>query len=213
MRTEKPDWSAWHRAYDDPSSSRSHRLKVVQEHLRNAIEAKPGRLQIISMCAGEGRDIIGVLVDHPRRQEITAHLVELDERSVDVARAAIESAKLAHVDVSEADAGTSEAYEGAVPADIILACGIFGNIPDDDVRRTIEFFPTLCNHDAIVIWTRAEEPDRDFALTIRSWFAEFGFEEIAFASPEGRSFRVGSHRLVKDPLPFAPETHLFRFAR
>ena len=213
MRTEQPDWSDWHRAYDDPSSSRSHRLRVVQDHLRDAIKAKAGKLKVISMCAGEGRDIIGVLADHPQREEITARLVEIDERNAKVARAAIHSAELANVEVVQADAGTSEAYEGAAPADIILACGVFGNIPDNDVRRTIEFLPRLCKRDAVVIWTRARDPDRDTALSVRSWFAERGFEELAFAAPEGRSFRVGSHRLAKDPLPFEPGKHLFRFAR
>lgn len=31
------DWVAWHRAYDDPSSSLSRRLELVRGHLSRAI--------------------------------------------------------------------------------------------------------------------------------------------------------------------------------
>ena len=213
IRTEKSDWSKWHRAYDDPSSSRSQRLRVVQEQLRQAIEATPGKLQIVSMCAGEGRDVIGTLADHPRRNDITARLVELDQRNVNVARTAIRAARLKRVEVVCTDAGVTDAYEGAVPADIILACGVFGNIADEDIRRTIELLPCLSERDAIVIWTRAREPHRDSALTIRSWFTQRGFKEVAFEAPPGRRFRVGSHRLDREPLPFEQGVHLFRFLR
>jgi hypothetical protein len=35
-----------------------------------------------------GRDVIGVLAGHPRRDDVRARLVELDERNVAVARQA-----------------------------------------------------------------------------------------------------------------------------
>jgi hypothetical protein len=33
---------------------------------------------VISLCAGQGRDLLGVLADHPRREDVRARLVELD---------------------------------------------------------------------------------------------------------------------------------------
>ena len=45
---------------------------------------------------------------------------------------------------SRADAGTSDAYAGAVPADLVLACGVLGNVTPDDVAATIAFLPRLC---------------------------------------------------------------------
>ena len=39
---------------------------------------------------------------------------------------------------------STSAYEGWVPADIVVASGLFSHIPDDDVRRTIETLPMLC---------------------------------------------------------------------
>src|SRR5438128_10927081 len=93
------DWAEWHRGYDDPESRMSRRLGVVQHYLREAIVARPGPMQIISMCAGEGRDIIPVLAEHQRRGEITARLVELDLRNAAVARTAIDAADLERVEI------------------------------------------------------------------------------------------------------------------
>ena len=85
------DWVAWHRGYDDPGSLLSRRLELVQGHLRAELERAPaGDVRLISLCAGQGRDVIGVLAGHPRRGGVRARLIELDERNVAVARQATE---------------------------------------------------------------------------------------------------------------------------
>src|SRR5437868_12138399 len=127
------DWVEWHRAYDDPESRLSRRLRVVQQHLRDAIDDCTGPIQIVSMCAGEGRDVIPVLAEHARAAEIAARLVELDLRNAAVARSAIDAADLDGVEIVVGDAALTDNYAGAVPADIVLACGIFRNISADDV--------------------------------------------------------------------------------
>jgi hypothetical protein len=81
------DWVEWHRDYDDPGSLLSRRLELVQGHLRAELDHAPaGDIRLISLCAGQGRDVIGVLAGHPRRDDVRARLVELDERNVAVAR-------------------------------------------------------------------------------------------------------------------------------
>jgi len=213
MPDEQRDYAEWHRAYDDPSSQLSRRLLVVQEYLRRAIDDHPGRIQLISMCAGEGRDVVPVLARHPRRAEIAARLVELDSRNVAAARAAVAAAGFDQVEVVEADAAVTDAYAGAVPADIILACGVFGNITDGDVRRTVEHLPCLSAPGATVIWTRGWAPDRDVVSAIRGWFAESGFEEVAFEAAPDNTYRVGAHGLVAPPRAFEPGVRLFSFFR
>jgi hypothetical protein len=213
MQDEQRDYAEWHRAYDDPTSQLSRRLRVVQAYLRRAIDDHPGRIRIISMCAGEGRDVIPVLAAHPRRSEISARLVELDPRNAAAARAAAAAAGLEQVEVVEGDAALTDAYASAAPADIILACGVFGNITDDDVRRTVEHFPCLSAPGATVIWTRGWQPDRDVAGAIRGWFAESGFEEVAFEAASDNTYRVGAHRLVAPPRAFAAGVRLFSFFR
>ena len=210
---EKRDWSEWHRSYDDPTSRLAGRLRVVQKHLRQAIDDRHGPVRIVSMCAGEGRDVVGVLKDHPRRAEVVARLVELDPRNAAAASSAADAAGLDQVEVICADAAVTDTYDGAVPADIVLACGIFGNISEDDIVRTIEYLPCLCAPNATVIWTRGYRPERDVASEIRRWFDDRGFEEVAFEAPAGATFRVGVHRLTAKPRDLARGVRLFRFLR
>ncbi len=204
-------WGRWHRAYDDPDSSLSRRLAAVRRRLGEAIDdAPPGPLRLISLCAGQGRDVIGVLADHPRRADVSARLVELDPALACEARAAAASAGLTGVEVVEGDASTTSAYEGAVPARVIVACGIFGNITAEDIRVTALELPRLAAPGAVAIWTRHRRPP-DLTPTVRAFFAEAGFEEVAFDTEEGRSYAVGVHRLVTDPLPFLPGRRMFEF--
>src|SRR3990172_3609565 len=60
------------------------RLSAVQEHLAECLDAAPpGPVHIISICAGDGRDVIGVLESHPRRDDVSAWLVVSNEQSAD----------------------------------------------------------------------------------------------------------------------------------
>lgn len=145
------------------------------------------------MRAGQGRDLFGVLAHHPRAADVTARLVESDPRNA--ARARQDASPFAGVEVVEADAGCTDAYAGAVPADVVLACGVFGNISDDDIHRTITAFPSLCAPGAAVIWTRhREEPD--VTPRVRDWFCSAGFAEETFGVSEDTLMAVGSHRLT-----------------
>ncbi len=206
-----PDWLDWHTPYDDPLSPLSKRLALVQGHLRTALDRCPaGTIRMISMCAGQGRDVIGVLARHPRRSEVRARLVEWDERNVAIASDAAVGAGLTGVEVVRADAGTTDAYIDAVPAEIVVVCGVFGNIIDNDISRTVASLRSLCAPRATVIWTRHRRPP-DLTPTIRDWFEEAGFVAEGFDGPDTFFIGVGAHRLVVDPQPYEPGRRLFDF--
>jgi hypothetical protein len=209
LTMSQPDWFAWHSPYNDPGSALSRRLAMVQADLAEALDGcQPGRVQVVSMCAGQGRDILGVLARHPRAGDVMARLVESDPRNVALARQGAEP--FAGVEVVEADAGCTDAYAGAVPADIVLACGVFGNISNDDIHRTVAAFPSLCAPGAVVIWTRHRlEPD--LTVQVRDWFHSAGFTAEAFGVSDDAFMAVGSHRLTGEALPFQAGRHLFRF--
>lgn len=214
MADERRDWVDWHREYDDPASRLSRRLAVVQRRLREALDANPGPIRLISMCAGEGRDVVGVLREHPRRDEISATLVEADPRNARTARESAARAGLRGVTVIEADAADSSAYAAAVPADIILACGIFGNISDSDISRAIAQMPMLASAGATVLWTRGfRSPDRAILGLVSGWFADAGFEQTSLDAPDEWGYSVGVQRLVGSPRPFEPGVPLFTFIR
>ncbi|HEX3491985.1 MAG TPA: class I SAM-dependent methyltransferase [Streptosporangiaceae bacterium] len=205
------DWAEWHLEYDEPGSFLSRRLELVQGHLRAELDRAPaGNLRLISLCAGQGRDVIGVLAGHPRRDDVRARLVELDERNVAVARESARAAGLDGVEVVQADAGTTDVCAGAVPAQIVVACGIFGNISDDDVRVTVAALPSLSAPGALVLWTRHRKPP-DLTPAIRSWFGGAGFREEAFDTSADGFMTVGAHRLTGPPAPLVPGQRLFSF--
>jgi hypothetical protein len=207
------DWVDWHRKYDDPDSRLVRRLAVVQEHILRTLDAGVGELMLISMCAGQGRDLLPVLVGHTRRGDVRALLVELDERNATIATETARLAGLDRVEVLCADAALTDNYAGHVPADLILACGIFGNISLDDVQRTVEHLPSFAAAGATVIWTRGRWDGEDVTPDIRRWFGESGFEELAFDAPAGATYSVGVNRLIAPPSPFERGVTLFKFFR
>ncbi len=214
MREDGPDdarWLRWHEAYDDPDSPLSRRLAIVQDRIRIALEAAPpGRIRVLSLCAGRGQDLLGVLRAHPRRGDVDARLVELDARLAADARARAEEVKGATIAIVEGDAGTTDAYPHAVPAHLLLLAGIFGNVPDADIRRTAEATPMLCARGATVIWTRHRRPP-DLTPAIRDWYAAAGVREEAFIAPGGDQTSVYAGIFEGRPRPLVPGQRLFAF--
>jgi hypothetical protein len=170
-------------------------------------------VRLISICAGQGHDVFGVLPGHPRRGDVTAVLVELDRRNVEAAHRSIARTGLTQVEIIEGDAGTSDVYASFVPADIVLACGIFGNITDPDLERTVRNLSMLCRTGASIIWTR-HRLDPDLTPQIRAWFKESGFEDLSFDAPDNASKSgIGTVSLVGPPLPHEVGFRFFTFIR
>jgi hypothetical protein len=204
------DWVDWHSEYEDPNSRLSQRVAEVRKQLAAAIDRAPaGPVRIISACAGEGRDVIPVVSTHARHADITARLVELDPHLAARGR----EAAPANVTVVTGDASDTSAYDGAVPANIALFCGIFGNISDDDIRLTVNALPSLLASGGEVLWTRHTGAP-DLTPTIRAWFSDAGFDEMAFVASETR-YAVGTHRLAATTTPasFEAGVTMFRFLR
>ena len=205
---------AWHAGYADPSSSLSARLRLVRGHLSRALAAvPPGPVRLLSLCAGQGHDVLGVLPGHPRQPDVSAVLVEFDPRNAALARRGAAEAGLSQVEVREADAGLVDNYADALPADVLLLCGIFGNVSEEDIRRTATAAAAMCVPGGTVIWTRHRRPP-DLTGQIRSWFAAAGLDEGAFETPETTTMTgVGVHRLSPAAPPPAefPAGRLFTF--
>jgi Methyltransferase domain len=201
------DWQTWHDGYDRPESWLARRLRVVQQRIRDVLDAGSGELRVISICAGQGRDLLEVLADHPRSHDVRALLVELDPRNAEMARKA--ATGLA-VEVITADAALTDHYAGMAPADLVLACGVFGNITNDDIRRTVDFCTRLCATGGTVIWTRHRRDEPDLVPTICEWFEQVGFERHWVSDPI-EPFGVGVHRFTGRPRPLAHGERMFTF--
>ena len=206
------DWSEWHEAYARPGSGLGDRLAAVRAQIERHLDSTAlNPVRVVSACAGDGRDLLGVLAARPDADRVTALLVEYDEG---LAADAVDMAHQlpAEIEVRQADAAQSDVYQHSVPADLVLLCGIFGNVSDADVQATIEASPQLCAPGAEVIWTRHRN-DPDLTPSIREWFVAAGFQEVAFIAPDGDKWSVGVHRLVADPRPLTSGAHWFTFFR
>src|SRR5215469_264582 len=179
------DWVNWHDAYDDPESGLSTRLALVQGHLS---------------------DVLGVLPGHPREGDVTALLVELDPANAEAARDRAAAANLEGLTVRQADAGLVHSFADALPANVLLLCGIFGNVSDEDIHQTVTAAGALTAPGGTVIWTRHRRPP-DLTVQIRSWFGAAGFDEVAFDAPGTTTLTgVGVHRRPLAAKSESPET-------
>ncbi len=208
-------WVQWHAPYEDPTSMLSLRMRTVQAMVGAALDEvppHPEQIQIVSLCAGQGRDVIDVVATHPRGAEVSALLVEQDPVLVDFARARADAAGVGdRIRIVEGDASQSHHCADDVPADIVLVCGVFGNISSADITRTIQAMPGWCKPGGHVIWTRHRRAP-DYTPAVRADFAAAGFTEVEFVTPEDSIQAIGHHRLDGETAPFDPDQQLFDFA-
>lgn len=195
------DWVAWHRGYDDPASSLSRRLAVVRELVGTALRATPPPRRVLSLCAGDGRDLLPLLAaEGPTGAAAT--LVELDPRLADAARESAAGLGLA-VDVRCADAGDASCFRDVLPVDVLLLCGVFGNVSTPDVERTLAVLPAMLRPGGHVVWTRGNHAP-DLREHVRALARAAGCTELRYEGPP-QSYEVGLARLdLVAPQPAGP---------
>jgi hypothetical protein len=206
------DWQVWHEGYESDTPLR-RRLEIVQRRIGEFLDGFAGTpVRVLSMCAGEGRDLLGAL-DSRERRDVTGRLVELDPELALRASAHAQALGLTDLEVRVGDAADTRLYEGAVPADLVLVCGVFGNISDADIENTLRALPMFAAPDATVIWTRhRREPD--MTVNIRRWLEESGFDNTAYDPVPDSDTKgtVGVARFRGQTQPLRDE-HLFTFNR
>jgi hypothetical protein len=198
------DWYRWHDSYDELGSSMTAVLADTQELVAQSLDAAAlGTVRILSMAAGQSRELIPVLVTHPRGMDVSAVLVEFDDRNTDFAEGALQSAELGRVTIITGDAGNTDSYATGVPADIILCCGLFEYLSDADTRRTVTALPMLCAPGAKVIYSATDHAKLSL---LEKELSSAGFS-IAATTLVDHS--VGSATLTVDPAPWKPGAQLF----
>lgn len=192
------DWIGWHQAYSDPDSSLARRLEVVRRRVSQALdEVTATKPVLLSLCAGDGRDVISVLSARAAQPQVAAVLIESDTTLSHRARKAAAEAGLSSLQVRCGDAGDLASFSDVLPVDVLMLCGIFGNIEHSAVKSVVDAIPQLLSSGGYVIWTRGgSEPDR--RPEIRRWFSSAGLEEVAFeGAPE--PYGVGMNRQGSAP--------------
>jgi hypothetical protein len=189
------DWRAWHTGYVDPESPLSRRLRVIQGAVGGWLVDQSHPDRILSLCAGDGRDVLEVLAGRPDARRVSATLVELDPELAQRARVRAARACLDNVEVRCADAGSSATFVDRLPAGLLLLCGLFGNISDDDIERTVGALPAMIRPGGAVIWTRSRRSP-DITPAIQSWLDRAGFQKRVFVAPDDVLWSVGVYDLL-----------------
>lgn len=167
--------------------------------------------QAASLLAPERRTRIWVRWHDPYEDpdSYLSRRVAVVRRRLGEALDAVE-AGLDGLEVVDGDAADLSLVAHVAPAQVVLACGIYGNVVDSDVRPMAHSLPTLCAPGAWTLWTRhRQEPD--LTPRIRSWYADAGFDEVAFDAPDDLPFGVGTARWPHATPPVNPDVHLFTF--
>jgi len=208
------DWYEWHELYNTEPTLQQ-RLEIVREFIAYSLNASPnGTIRVVSVCAGDGRDLLGTLKNHPRQQDVSARLVELNPQLVERGRATIESLGLTkQIEFINGDATIATNYVGAVPADIVIVCGVLGHLADDrELKRLINNFSYLSKTGAFFIWTRGHSNGIPYSDNVRKILLASAFEEINFQLTATGDMAVGLHRYIGENLPQPQEQQLFVFS-
>jgi ubiquinone/menaquinone biosynthesis C-methylase UbiE len=214
MIADMKDWLSWHKHYDAAESPLNQRLALVQQAIRECLpDGLAAPYTILDICAGDGRDLIEVLGIYEHKEFLRGRLIELDPRLVSEAQERATAAQLpSSVKIIQGDASQTHAYRSDIPADLILICGVFGNISDDDVAVTIQNLSKFCKQGTRVIWTRNRRtPDRTGVT--RSLLIENGFDEIEFTSTDDDSYGVGVTAFTSAPPDIGDNVIMFRFVK
>lgn len=202
------DWIKWHADYADADSDLAHRLQVVRDELSRLLTGHARRL--VSVCSGSGDDVLPVLASTPQSADVESFLIENHPQIAAKARHEAAALGLDHVRVLERDAGQASTYIDIPRADILLLCGVFGNIGDDDIRVTIEAVPGLLNRGGHVLWTRSRRAP-DVTPGIRRQLNALGFVDLAFVAPDDELWSVGVHRFEGETTALDPDATMFTF--
>ena len=208
------DWNQWHADYDT-SPSLQARLQFVCRQLSAALnECPPGPIHIISICAGDSRDLLTTLREHPRRNDVAAVLIDTDSNSLARGRQMAKGAGLdTQLHFLEADASPATTYSEFGHADLVLMSGFLGHLRHSDALNLIANLPALCKTGGSVIWNRhlVLHEGREQVTRIREEFRRRNFEEKSFETTTEDGFAVGRARFAGKPEPLDPARKFFEF--
>lgn len=205
-------WNGWpEKAYK--KDHYQQRLLAVQKHLAECLDiAPPGSVRIISICAGDGRDVIGVLGSHQRRKDVSAWLVELNRKSVAAGVRHTISAGLENaVNFLNEDATLYLTYKNITPSDILLLCGVWGHVPTDERVQLVGAIASLCKPGSTVTWTRGVSKGMARLHEIQSLFSGSSWESVCVSLTSDKNWAVATHRYCGPPKELPESERLFHF--
>jgi SAM-dependent methyltransferase len=208
------DWTHWYKHYDATPRIQA-RLRVVQRQIIEFVNECPaGPITIVSVCSGDGRDLVGALADHPRRNGVAAWLLDAHADTFDRGKEAARAAGLERqLHFVLADATRADSYRDIVPADLVLISGVLGHLRPDGVASLLSALPMLCKPGGGVILNRGlllNDGARQVPA-IRQILRSTGFEEMDYEVTSADGFACLRARLAGPSRPLDTDRVLFEF--
>jgi 2-polyprenyl-3-methyl-5-hydroxy-6-metoxy-1,4-benzoquinol methylase len=207
-------WSNWP-AMSYQRVSYRKRLQAVQDHFAASLaEAEPGPVRVVSICAGDGRDVMGVLESHARREDVNAWLVELDRKSVEAGikrRDATGLSKL--VTFLHADATDFATFKNILPCDIVMVCGVWGHVPPAERLSLVKALGKFCKPGGTVVWSRGVDRGRSRFTDIQALFEHNSFERVSESITPDDKWAICTHRYMGRPVEVPTSGRIFNFQR
>jgi hypothetical protein len=205
------NWKEWHSQYDRCEVMQS-RLATVRQTIEQCLRLlPPGRQRILSVCAGDGRDIIPLIAQSPRRSDFRGVLVEQDAALVKAGQELIDAHELGrYLTFLQADATAPAIYAERIPCDLVLAAGVFGNLLPRDFDMFVRALGAFLKTDGYLVWTRnrvVSNGHREIPR-IRQTLQSHGFVECYHH--DITDYIVACHQYQHETLPL-PDTKLFTF--
>ena len=208
------DWVTWHERYNTNRGLKA-RLKAVCGQIENCLNAcPPGQIRVVSVCCGDGRDLLTALINHPREKDVVAYLIDQERALIESGQDSANLSGIGHqLNFIVGDATLASSYKGIVPADLVLVCGVFGHVLKEDLPKLVQSLGGMCKTGGYVIWTRhAKAWDGEIHVPlINQLFEQTGFEPISFSVTEEGASCIGTYRYKEQPAPLAASSKLFNF--
>jgi Putative methyltransferase len=213
-RLRSREWSGWpEEAYQ--RERYQQRLSAVHEHLTECLNLAPqGGVRSISVCSGDGRDVLGVLEFHRRAADVAAFLVELDSHSVAAGESRVKRAGLESiVSFLNTDATIYDTYQGIAPADIILVCGVWGHVPPEERAELVTALECFCKPGGRVIWTRGVSKGTHRLEAIEAHFSGANWRKTRVSITPNEEWGVVTHQYCGLPKEIPATGRIFHFTR
>jgi hypothetical protein len=207
------EWNDWHDAYQDESSELVGRMMTCRRHVAAVVsEAPEGPVTVVSICGGQGRELIGALEDHPRKGDVRGRMVELDPDNTAFASRWAAEAGLSGLEIVTGDASVASSYAGLPIVDLVVISGVFGHLDEDDRLSLIDFVRQLCHTGSNVVWT-SHRSNNGPAEWLRRAFLERRFEELEYDIVPGDDFEftVTRNLYTGEQQPFHAHEQIFTF--
>jgi hypothetical protein len=208
------DWTHWYKHYDATPRIQA-RLRVVRRQIIDFVNECPaGPITIVSVCSGDGRDLVGALADHPRRNDVVAWLLDTHAETLDRGKGAATAAGLERqFHFLLADAARADSYRDIVPVDLVLISGVLGHLRPDGVSGLLGALPMLCKAGGCVILNRGMlfNDGRRQVPAIRELLRNTGFVERDYEVTSADGFACLWARFTGPAQPLDTKRVLFEF--